>query len=153
MIDDNVIETFEVDGETVVFRYPDPSDLDAFITMHRRFCVEKVLARRLDAESAERDLHSALQLIQANEGSHLLVVHREELVGEGFTHVSGPAYCTVGIALLSRIQDRGIGTRLMSTLERESVRLGARRLLLSVYAANHMARHVYEHRRTAEQCT
>ena len=41
---------FETGDEKTIFRYPQWSDLDAFIEMHQTLKREKVMARRLDMD-------------------------------------------------------------------------------------------------------
>jgi ribosomal protein S18 acetylase RimI-like enzyme len=76
--------------------------------------------------------------------SYLFVEREGELVGEGFTNKSGHNYYSVGLALVGRVQGMGIGTQLMWVLEEASRRLGAKRLHLTVWSANHAGIHVYQ---------
>ena len=140
-----VVETFLIDGTKTSFRYPRWRDLDAFIDMHRTLTCEKVMCRRLelDAVSGGRELSQALVGIKQNRSSYLLVEQHGVLLGEGFTQKSGHDYFTIGLALIARACGRGIGTRLMDTLEKESRLMGARKLYLTVWSANTAGIHVY----------
>ena len=145
MQEGNVVASFPIEGTETLFRYPRWRDLDAFIDMHRTLTCEKVMCRRLelDAVSGGRELSQALVGIERNRSSYLLVEQHGVLLGEGFTQKSGHDYFTIGLALIARARGRGIGTRLMDTLERESRRLGARKLYLTVWSANTAGIHVY----------
>ena len=145
MQEGNVVESFPNEGTQTLFRYPRWRDLDAFIDMHRTLTREKVMCRRLelDAVSGGRELSQALVGIKQNRTSYLLVEQDGVLLGEGFTQKSGHDYFTIGLALIARGRGRGIGTRLMDTLEMESRRLGARKLYLTVWSANAAGIHVY----------
>ena len=92
---------------------------------------------------ADVSLSQALVGIKQNRTSYLLVEQDGVLLGEGFTQKSGHDYFTIGLALIARGRGRGIGTRLMDTLEMESHRLGARKLYLTVWSANAAGIHVY----------
>ena len=122
------------------------ADLDGFTEMHRTLTAEKVMCRRLtlDRKSGGQLLVAALQRLLQGTGTYILVEQKGELVGEAFANRSGHEYCTVGLALIERVRGAGIGTRLMSTLESECRRLGAKRLHLAVYSANDVGVHVYE---------
>ena len=145
MQEGRIVDSFLNGGIETRFRYPRWSDLDAFIAMHRTLSREKVMCRRLelDVASGGRELSQALVGLEQKRSSHLLVEQEGNLLGEGFTQKSGHEYCTIGLALIARARGLGIGTRLMDALEKESRRLGARGLYLTVWSANVSAVHVY----------
>ena len=137
---------FETGDEKTIFRYPQWSDLDAFIEMHQTLKREKVMARRLDMDRTSGGRYLAEILVNLEEGrqSYLLVERGGQLVGEGFTKKNGHRYFSIGLALVSDARGIGIGTKLMWALEKESKRLGATGLYLSVWSENPSAVHVYE---------
>ena len=140
------LKRFNARGVETVFRYPRPSDLDTFIAMHDILTEEKVMCRRLtlDRASGEKMLSTAIDQLKRAVGTYILVEQNGELVGEGFAGRSGHEYYTVGLALIGRVRGMGIGTELMWSLEEECRHLGARRLYLTVFAANEAGIHVYE---------
>ena len=146
MREGQVVKEFETGGVKTVFRYPRWGDLDFFIEMHRTLRREKVMCRRLemDRASGARMLADILVGLEEDRRSYLLVEREGSLAGEGFADKTGHLYCTVGIALVSRVRGLGIGTELMRALEQESRRLGAKRLHLTVWSANPAAMHVYQ---------
>ena len=145
MQEGRIIDSFLIEGTETRFRYPCWRDLDAFIDVHRTLTREKVMCRRLElnADSGGRELSQALVGLKQHRSSTLLVEQEGVLLGEGFTQKSGHDYCTIGLALIARAQGLGIGARLMGALEKESRRIGARRLYLTVWSANVSAVHVY----------
>jgi GNAT superfamily N-acetyltransferase len=169
-----VLQRFSSSEGDVTFRHPTEVDAPLFQHMHHTLRDEEVYARRLTFPSEQlgsavdylRTIVACCQgpadpFAAAGNADYIVVEHERRLVGEGFLSWPKPdhpcimadgsdaqdhqmPFLILGICLVEASTGLGIGKRLMLLLERRALQLGARRLNLSVWAANSRALHVYE---------
>jgi ribosomal protein S18 acetylase RimI-like enzyme len=146
-----ILETFSVkDGRTVVLRTPKWEDLDDLLNLINSLVEEKAdviadekLSRMQEAEwlsSVLLRLEKRQIIFLVAEVGGKVVASSDLHLGRGSERYAG----VVGIAVRSGFRDLGIGTWMMRTLVKEAQRIGLKVLILSVFATNKRAIHVYE---------
>ena len=146
-----ILETFSAkDGRRVVLRTPRWEDLDDLLGLINSLVEEKaeiVVDQKLSREQEAEWLSDALFSLEKGQIFFLVaevdgkVVASSDLhVGEGSQKRAG----AVGIAVKRGFRDLGIGTRIMRAIAKEAQRVGLKVLVLSVFATNKRAIHVYE---------
>ncbi len=146
-----VLETFYAkDGRRVVLRTPKWEDLDDLLELINSLVEEKaeiVMDEKLSREQEVEWLSGALLSLEKGEIFFLVaevdgkVVASSDLhVGKGSQRRAG----AVGIAIKSGFRGLGIGTRVMRAIVKEAQRISLKVLVLSVFATNKRAIHVYE---------
>jgi len=146
-----ILDTFSVEGgRSVVLRTPRWEDLDDLLELINSLVEEKAevmvdekLSREQEAEwfsslllRLERD--QVLFLVAEVDGK--VVASSDVHLGRGCEKYSG----AIGIAVRCGFRDLGIGTWMMRTMMREAQSVGVKVLVLSVFATNERAIHVYE---------
>jgi RimJ/RimL family protein N-acetyltransferase len=146
-----ILETFSAkDGRRVVLRTPKWEDLDDLLELINSLVEEKaeiVMDEKLSREQEAEWLSDALLSLEKGQTFFLVaevdgkVVASSDLrVGKGSQKRAG----AVGIAVKRGFRDLDIGTRIMRAIAKEAQRVGLKVLVLSVFATNKRAIHVYE---------
>ena len=146
-----MLETFSVkDGRTVVLRTPKWEDLDDLLNLINSLVEEKaeiIMDEMLSRDQEAEWLSDVLLRLEKDQIFFLVaeldgkVVASSDLyLGRGSEKHSG----AVGIGIQKGFRDLGIGTWMMRTMVQEAQRIGLKVLVLSVFATNERAIHVYE---------
>jgi RimJ/RimL family protein N-acetyltransferase len=145
------LETFSVrDGSRVVLRTPKWEDLDDLLELINSLVKEKaevIVDEKLSREQEAEWLSSVLLRLEKGQIFFLVAEMDGRVVASSDLHVgSGSEKRTgaVGIAVKDGFRDLGIGTRVMRAMAKEAKRIGLKVLVLSVFATNKRAIHVYE---------
>jgi len=146
-----ILETLSVkDGRTVVLRTPKWEDLDDLLELINSLVEEKadiIVDEKLSREQEAEWLSSVLLRLENNQIFFLVAEVDRKVVASSDLHLgrgSEKHSGAVGIAVQSSFRDLGIGTWMMRTIVKEAQRIGLKVLVLSVFATNKRAIHVYE---------
>jgi ribosomal protein S18 acetylase RimI-like enzyme len=146
-----ILKTFSLkDGGTVVLRTPKWEDLDDLLGLINSLVEEKaeiIMDQRLSRDQEAEWLTDVLLRLEkdqifllAAEVDGKVIASSDLHLGRGSEKHSG----VVGIAIKNGFRDMGIGTWMMRVMMTEAQRIGLRVLVLSVFASNKRAIHVYE---------
>ena len=141
---------FAKDGRKVVLRTPKWEDLDDFLEIINSLVDEGADILRTERVSKEEEidfLSKVLSRLEKDEMFYLVaevdgkVVAVSEISKRGGyeKHVG-----VIGIAIRNGFRDLGIGTEIMKALVEQAQKMGLKVLLLSAFATNKPAIHVYE---------
>jgi L-amino acid N-acyltransferase YncA len=141
---------FAKDGRKVVLRTPKWEDLDDFLELINSLVEERADILRAERVSREEEidfLSKVLSRLEKDEMFYLVaevdgkVVAVSEISKRGGyeKHVG-----VIGIAIRNGFRDLGIGSEIMKALVEQAQKMGLKVLLLSAFATNKPAIHVYE---------
>jgi RimJ/RimL family protein N-acetyltransferase len=146
-----ILETFSLkDGSTAVLRTPKWEDLDDLWSLINSLVEEKaeiIMDTRLSREQEAQWLSDLLLRLEKDQIFFLVAEVDGKVIASSDLHLgrwSEKHAGTVGIAIKSGFRDIGIGTRMMRVTVKEAQKIGLRVLVLSVFATNKRAIHVYE---------
>ncbi|MGB8779432.1 MAG: GNAT family N-acetyltransferase [Candidatus Bathyarchaeia archaeon] len=146
-----ILETFSAkDGRRVVLRTPKWEDLDDLLELINSLVEEKaevIVDEKLSREQEAEWLSGVLLRLEKGQIFFLVAEVDGKVVASSDLHVgrgSEKRASAVGIAVKSGFRDLGIGTRVMRAIVKEAQRIGLKVLVLSVFATNKRAIHVYE---------
>lgn len=141
---------FAKDGRKVVLRTPKWEDLDDFLELINLLVEERADILKTERVSREEEIDFVSKVLSHLEKDELFylvaevdgkVVAVSEISKRGGyeKHVG-----VIGIAIRNGFRDLGIGTEIMKTLVEQAQKMGLKVLLLSAFATNKPAIHVYE---------
>lgn len=146
-----ILETFSVKGGgTFVLRTPKWEDLDDLLVLINSLVEEKaeiIMDERLSREQEAEWLSDVLLRLEKGQIFFLVAEVDGKVIASSDLHLgrgSEKHAGSVGIAVKSGFRDMGIGTLMMRAMVKEAQRIGLRVLVLSVFATNKRAIHVYE---------
>lgn len=146
-----ILKTFSVkDGRRVVLRTPKWEDLDDLLELINSLVEEKaevIVDEKLSREQEAEWLSGVLLRLEKDQIFFLVAEVDGKVVASSDLHLgkgSEKRAGVVGIAVKSGFRDLGIGTRVMRAMVKEAQRIGLKVLVLSVFATNVRAIHVYE---------
>jgi len=146
-----IVETFSVrDGRTVVLRTPKWEDLDDLLELINSLVEEKaevVVDETLSREQEAEWLSGVLLRLEKGQLFFLVAEADEKIVASSDLHLgrgSEKRSGAVGIVVKSGFRGLGIGSRVLGVMVKEAQRVGLKILVLSVFATNERAIHVYE---------
>lgn len=141
-----VVETFDVNGRTVAFRHPDWKDAKAFHAyangLHRDALTQHIWmpTSELTEDKAMDSLATLLKKEALGRSFQVFVDVDGELSGHGWIDLHhgqfGEGYATLGVQLAPSIRRMGVGTRLMNVLIQAAKERGQRGIFLTVADAN-----------------
>jgi RimJ/RimL family protein N-acetyltransferase len=146
-----ILEAFSVkDGRRVVLRTPKWEDLDDLLELINSLVEEKaevIVDEKLSREQEAEWLSGVLLRLEKGqvffsvaEVDRKVVASSDLHLGKGSEKRTG----AVGIAVKSGFRHLSIGTRVMRAMVKEAKRISLKVLVLSVFATNKRAIHVYE---------
>lgn len=148
----NVLKTFtSKKGNSVIFRYPKPEDLDGMLSYANAMIDEDTYillsGTHLSREYEQKFFDGIVKQMDAGELVHIVVEVNGEYAGNasierGKYRKAGVAH--VGLGLLQKYREEGIGSALMNTMIETAKRMNVRLLELSCFENNPRALHVYE---------
>ncbi len=146
MLEGKIRTRCRLKNRSVLFRYPQWSDLPEFTRMRQAFHKEQIMANNeaVDQELAARRLADILVRMETGRARWLFVFIDGRLAGQGQVDITGKLYATIGLALLKNSRGLGLGRRMMELLEPEALALKRRRLFLTVWSANTVAFELYK---------
>jgi RimJ/RimL family protein N-acetyltransferase len=146
-----VVETFCAgDGRKVVLRMPRWEDLDDLLELINSLVEEKaeiVVDTRFSREEEADWLAGVLARLEKDEIFLLVAEVGGKVIASSDLHRGRGSKAhvgVVGIVVKKGFRDLGIGTEIMKVHVGQAERMGLRLLVLSVYATNRRAIHVYE---------
>lgn len=138
-------------GNAVIFRYPEPNDLDGMLSYANAMIDEDTFillnGKQLTREYEQQFLDGVLKQMESGDLIQIAVIINGEYAGNasierGKYRKSEVGH--VGLGLLKQYREEGIGSELMKTMIEESKHLGLRIIELSCFENNPRALHVYE---------
>jgi RimJ/RimL family protein N-acetyltransferase len=138
------------DGRQVILRVPKWEDFDDLLELINSLVEEGADILRTEKVSREDEiewLSKALANIEKDEAFYLVAEVDGKVVASSDIHPRGGLARHVGvlgIIIKKGFRDVGIGTEMMSTLIAKAREMGLKVLILSAFASNKRAIHVYE---------
>ncbi len=147
-----VVRTFHLkDGQSIILRTLKWEDLEDCLEMINSLVDEKanILKDQIVTREEEIDwLARALSRMEKNEVVYIVAEVKGRMVAnsEVCRHLGGydKHVGSIGIAIRKGFRDLGIGTEMMKTLVEQAKVMGLKVLVLSAFANNQRAIHVYE---------
>ncbi len=146
-----VVAEFSVkDGRKVVLRTPRWEDLDGLFELINSLVAEKaqiVVSDRVSRENEAGWLADLLVRLEKDEVFFLVAEVEGRVVASSDLHVGRGSEVragSVGIVVKRGFRGLGIGMRMMRAIIEVARKRGLRVLVLSVFATNRRAKHVYE---------
>jgi RimJ/RimL family protein N-acetyltransferase len=147
-----VIRSFEVDGKSVVFRYPKRTDAPGMLEYINSMVEERTFSsKQKKATLPEERKWLKDKLEQHRKGSEILVCVEIDGKYKGSGHIrvkpleAEKHVVSLGIGIHKGFRGLGIGSRLMETMEGIARKdLKARILELDCFSINNRAMHLYE---------
>ena len=141
---------FAKDGRKVVLRTPKWEDLDDFLEIINSLVDEGADILRAERVSREEEvdfLSRVLSRLEKDEMFYLVVEVDGKVVAVSEISKRGgyeKHVGVIGIAIRNGFRDLGIGIEIMKALVEQAQKMGLKVLLLSAFATNKPAIHVYE---------
>ncbi len=138
------------DGREVILRAPKWDDLDHMLEFINSLIEERADITMNTKTTREKEVEWLARLLTKVENDKAAVVVAEvdgRFVGQTEVEPKGGRMRHVGvlgIAIMDRYRDMGIGTELMREVEPLAKKLEIEIMTLEVFASNERARHVYE---------
>lgn len=138
-------------GNRILFRYPTPDDVNDMLAFANALIEEdtfiELSGEKLTREHEQSVLEGILKEMEEKTKVHIVVVVNGKYAGNAEirrqkrrkSHTG-----EIGIALLEKYRDEGIGTELLILLIQEARSLGLKLLFLNSFEINERALHVYE---------
>jgi ribosomal protein S18 acetylase RimI-like enzyme len=146
-----IVETFSLeDGRSVVLRTPRWDDLDQLLGLINSLVEERaeiVVDEKFSREQEAEWLSGLLLRLEKDETFFLVAEVDGKVVASSDLHTgrgSEKFVGAVGVGVEKGFRDLGIGTRIMQAMAKEAQRIGLKVLILSVFASNKRAIHIYE---------
>jgi ribosomal protein S18 acetylase RimI-like enzyme len=146
-----ILEAFSLkDGRRVVLRTPKWEDLDDLLELMNLLVEEKaevIVDEKLSREKEAEWLSNVLLRLEKGQTFFLVAEVDGRLVASSDLHIgkgSEKYASAVGIAVKSGFRDLALGTRVMRAIVKQAQKIGLKVLVLSVFATNKRAIHVYE---------
>jgi RimJ/RimL family protein N-acetyltransferase len=144
------VAEFSVKDWRVVLRTPKWEDLDELLRLINSLVEEKaeiVISDKVSREEEADWLANLLVRLEKDQAFFFVAEVNGGVVASSDLHVGRGTEVragTVGIVVKDGFRDVGIGTRMMQTIVRVAKKRGLKILVLSVFATNERAIHVYE---------
>lgn len=147
-----ILKTFtSKKGNTVIFRYPKQDDLDGMLSYANAMIDEDTYillsGPHLTREYEQQFFDGVIRQMEEGSLEHIVVEVNGEYAGNasierGKYRKSDVGH--VGLGILRKYREEGIGSELLNTMIAESRRMGLRVIELSCFENNPRALHVYE---------
>jgi len=153
-----VIQKFTAtDGREVVLRTPTWNDLDDLLDFINSLVEERagiLMDEKVSREDESDWLSKALARLEKDETFYLVAEVNGKVVGNSEVSRKAKGYDrhagTIGIAIRDGFRGLGIGTEMIKTLIERARAMDLKVLMLSAFATNERARHVYQEAGFAE---
>jgi len=151
MVAGDIIEEFTAkDGRKFILRVPTMNDLSTYLDFINELVREGAEIEQSEEQTYEKEgeyLKEKLEKIVSGDEISVSAFLNDKLVGDAeIVRNPGRSFTTgtLGISLLEGYRDIGLGTEMMKILLEKAKEAGYRMVILSVYADNSRAIHLYE---------
>lgn len=141
-------------GKEIIIRYPTGVDTQVMMDFINVLSLEETYiafqGEQVTFEEEKKYVEECLKQIEEHKGVKLIALSGGKMVGSSDVTVSGKKVDghvgTFGITLAKEYRGEGIGTILMDTVLKESIKEieGLRIIILGVFSNNERAKHMYE---------
>jgi len=146
-----IVEKFNINGKTVIFRYPTIKDLDGLLNCINSLVEERAMVRIQKKKTRKEEkewLLKTLKNIKAKTEVFLVVDIEGKIMGSSGVTKNRGAMAHVGelgISLRKEARGKGMGKRLFKALIREAKKvLKVKIITLEVFGRNSIAQNLYK---------